>query len=102
MRVAESASRNAPEYVCVLLDRDRNIVISSADNSSESVETRANALVAACLIPRSGVDDALRSLDKGLPSVPSGSLSSPDGGARVGYSRRGINRCRWQSRAIPC
>ena len=56
------------EYAHALLDRDRNIAVSSTDNSSEMVETRANAFAAAFLMPGTGVLDALRSLDKGLPS----------------------------------
>ena len=58
----------AHEYAHALLDRDRNIAISSTDNSSEMVERRANAFAAAFLMPRNGVYDALRGLDKGLPS----------------------------------
>ena len=58
----------AHEYAHALLDRDRNITVSSTDNSSEMVERRANAFAAAFLMPRSGVYEALRSLDKGLPS----------------------------------
>ena len=58
----------AHEYAHALLDRDRNITISSTDNSSEMVERRANAFAAAFLMPRHGVYDALRSLDKGMPS----------------------------------
>ena len=34
------------------LDRDRNIVMSSSDNASELVETRANGFAAAFLMPR--------------------------------------------------
>ena len=58
----------AHEYAHALLDRDRNITVSSTDNSSELVERRANAFAAALLMPRNGVYDALRNLDKGLPS----------------------------------
>ena len=58
----------AHEYAHALLDRDRSIAVSSTDNSSEMVETRANAFAAAFLMPASGVVDTLRSLDKGLPS----------------------------------
>lgn len=58
----------AHEYAHALLDRDRSIRVSNADNSSEMVERRANAFAAAFLMPRSGVYDALRGLDKGLPS----------------------------------
>ena len=58
----------AHEYAHALLDRNRNIAISSAGNSSEMVERRANAFAAAFLMPRNGVYAALRGLDKGLPS----------------------------------
>ena len=58
----------AHEYAHALLDRDRNIAISSTGNSSEMVERRANAFAAAFLMPRNGVYGALRGLDKGLPS----------------------------------
>lgn len=58
----------AHEYAHALMDRDRSIRVSSMDNSSEMVERRANAFAAAFLMPRAGVYDALRNLDKGLPS----------------------------------
>ena len=58
----------AHEYAHALLDRDRNIVVSSTDNSSEMVERRANAFAATFLMPGSGVVDTMRILDKGLPS----------------------------------
>ena len=58
----------AHEYAHALLDRNRNIAVSSTGNSSEMAERRANAFAAAFLMPRNGVYEALRSLDKGLPS----------------------------------
>ena len=58
----------AHEYAHTLLDRNRNIAISSADNASEMVERRANAFAAAFLMPRNGVYEALQSLDKGRAS----------------------------------
>ncbi len=58
----------AHEYAHALLDRDRNIAVSTTDNSSELIERRANAFSAAFLMPSQGVYDALRGLDKGLPS----------------------------------
>ena len=58
----------AHEYAHALLDPDRNMVISSTDNASELVETRANAFAAAFLMPSVGIYGALRNLDKGLPS----------------------------------
>ena len=58
----------AHEYAHALMDRDRSIRVSSKDNSFEMVERRANAFAAAFLMPRAAVYDALRKLDKGLPS----------------------------------
>ncbi len=58
----------AHEYAHALLDRNRDITISSTDNSSQLVEKRANAFAAAFLMPRGGFRDFLRTLDKGLPS----------------------------------
>ena len=88
----------AHEYAHALLDRDRNIAISSTDNASELVETRANAYAAAFLMPRTGIYVALRSLDKGLPSrqqqtvfdvategLIEAELRSPAGSQRITY-----------------
>lgn len=88
----------AHEYAHALMDRERSVRVSSTDNSSEMVERRANAFAAAFLMPRSGVYDALRSLDKGLPSrqeqtvldVAGGEaveaeLRSPTGSQRIAY-----------------
>lgn len=58
----------AHEYAHALLDGDRIVRVSRADNSSDMVEKRANAFAAAFLMPRDGVFDALRNLGKGLPS----------------------------------
>lgn len=58
----------AHEYAHALLDREHNITISSAGNSSELVEKRANAFAATFLMPRQGVYEVLRGLDKGQPS----------------------------------
>ena len=58
----------AHEYAHALLDADRNVRVSRADNASDVVEKRANAFAAAFLMPRGGVYDALRNLGKGLPS----------------------------------
>lgn len=86
----------AHEYAHALFDRDRNIAISSTGNSSEMAERRANAFAAAFLMPRDGVRNALRNLDKGLPNrqaqivfdVASGGhieaeLRSPTGSQRI-------------------
>ena len=58
----------AHEYAHALLDRDRDVTISSTDNSSQLVEKRANAFAAAFLMPRGGFREFLRTLDKGMPS----------------------------------
>ena len=58
----------AHEYAHALLDRDWNIRVSSTGNSSEMIERRANAFAAAFLMPGAGVYEALRNLNKGLPS----------------------------------
>ena len=88
----------AHEYAPAQPDRYRNITISSSDKSSEMVERSANAFAAAFLMPRTGIYDALRSLDKGLPcrleqtifDVTSGShveakLRSPARSQRITY-----------------
>lgn len=58
----------AHEYAHALLDRDRKISVSSANNSSQLLETRANAFAATFLMPRKGIFYGLRNLGKGLPS----------------------------------
>ena len=58
----------AHEYAHALLDRERDLVVSSTGNSAELVEKRANAFAAAFLMPRDGVLEVLRNLNKGLPS----------------------------------
>ena len=58
----------AHEYAHALMDREGTVSVSSTGNSTELVEKRANAFAAAFLMPRSGVSEVLRSLDKGLPS----------------------------------
>ena len=73
----------AHEYAHALLDRDRNIAISSTGNSSEMVERRANAFAAAFLMPRNGVYEALRRLDKGLPSRQEQTIFDVASGGRI-------------------
>ncbi len=58
----------AHEYAHALLDGDRPVTPTSADNAAELIEKRANAFAAAFLIPREGVAEMLASLDKGQPS----------------------------------
>lgn len=54
----------AHEYAHALFDRDRTIRVSSADNSADQVEKRANAFAAAFLMPRGGVDEVMQRLGK--------------------------------------
>jgi Zn-dependent peptidase ImmA (M78 family)/transcriptional regulator with XRE-family HTH domain len=56
------------EYAHALLDRNRNAIVSTTENSKDLSETRANAFAAALLMPERGVRSYLTSLDKGLPS----------------------------------
>ena len=58
----------AHEYAHALMDRDRDVMISSADNSAELVEKRANAFAAAFLMPANGVHEEMETLNKGRPS----------------------------------
>lgn len=58
----------AHEYAHALLDRDRPVTVSSADNATEFVEKRANAFAAAFLMPKDGAAEALEALGKGQPS----------------------------------
>ena len=66
----------------------------STDNSSEMVERRANAFAAAFLMPRNGVYEALRGLDKGLPSRQEQTIFDVASGGHMDAefrSRRGRN-----------
>ncbi|WP_346907833.1 XRE family transcriptional regulator [uncultured Roseibium sp.] len=58
----------AHEYAHALLDRDRVVGVSSATNSSERIEQRANAFAAAFLLPEAGLEEELRQLGKGQPA----------------------------------
>ncbi|MFO1144430.1 MAG: XRE family transcriptional regulator [Amaricoccus sp.] len=58
----------AHEYAHALLDRDRVVGVSSANNSSERIEQRANAFAAAFLLPEAGLEEELRQLGKGQPA----------------------------------
>jgi len=55
----------AHEYGHALMDRDRDLQVTSTANSSELVEKRANAFAAAFLLPASGVEHFLAGLGKG-------------------------------------
>jgi Zn-dependent peptidase ImmA (M78 family)/DNA-binding XRE family transcriptional regulator len=55
----------AHEYGHALMDRDRDLQMTSTANSGELVEKRANAFAAAFLLPASGVEHVLSGLAKG-------------------------------------
>lgn len=58
----------AHEYAHALLDRDRPVTVTSADNAAELIEKRANAFAAAFLMPREGVAEVIAALQKGQQS----------------------------------
>ncbi len=60
----------AHEYGHALMDRERleTLNVSSANNSPETIEKRANAFAAAFLMPKTGVSQFLQAMDKGQPS----------------------------------
>ena len=58
----------AHEFAHALMDRDGAISVSSTGNASDLIEKRANAFAAAFLMPRDGIAEMLRCLDKGRPS----------------------------------
>jgi Zn-dependent peptidase ImmA (M78 family)/transcriptional regulator with XRE-family HTH domain len=82
----------AHEYAHSLMDRDHNITISSTDNSAELVEKRANAFAASFLMPRDGVYEVLRSLDKGLPSRQEQSIFDAASGGQIEAEARSAPR----------
>ena len=92
----------AHEYAHALLDRDRNIVVSSTDNSPEMVERRANAFATAFLMPGSGVFDALRSLSKGLPSRQEQIIFDVASGGHTDAELRRPARSASPTRTSPC
>jgi Zn-dependent peptidase ImmA (M78 family)/DNA-binding XRE family transcriptional regulator len=55
----------AHEYGHVLMDRDRDLQVTSTANSGELVEKRANAFAAAFLLPTSGIEHFLAGMEKG-------------------------------------
>jgi Zn-dependent peptidase ImmA (M78 family)/transcriptional regulator with XRE-family HTH domain len=58
----------AHEYGHALFDRAESYRLTHRGNADELVEKRANAFAASFLMPRSGMEDQLRKLDKGRPS----------------------------------
>jgi Zn-dependent peptidase ImmA (M78 family) len=78
----------AHEFAHALLDRDRTVTVSSADNAGELVEKRANALAAAFLMPRDGVAEQLKALDKGEPSRLDQTIFDAATGGRIDAQHR--------------
>jgi Zn-dependent peptidase ImmA (M78 family)/DNA-binding XRE family transcriptional regulator len=58
----------AHEYGHVLMDRDRDLQVTTTANSGDLVEKRANAFAAEFLLPATGVEHFLANLDKGRSS----------------------------------
>lgn len=80
----------AHEYAHALMDRDRSMSVSSAANSTELVEKRANAFAASFLMPGNGVHEVLRRLDKGLPSRQERTALDVAGGGQVAAESRPV------------
>ena len=78
----------AHEYAHALLDRDRPVTVTSADNAAELIEKRANAFAAAFLLPREGVSEVLAALDKGQPSRAEETVFEATGGHFDAQSRQ--------------
>lgn len=58
----------AHEYGHALFDRAEPYRLTRHANADEMVEKRANAFAASFLMPKGGIEDQLRQLDKGRPS----------------------------------
>lgn len=85
----------AHEYAHALLDRNRTVTVSSADNAAELVEKRANAFAAAFLMPREGVAETLAALDKGQPSRVEETVFDAATGGRIDAQLRPAPRSQW-------
>lgn len=93
----------AHEYAHALMDRDRAVTVSSTDNSSNLIETRANAFAAAFLMPAEGVADLLQSVDKGQSSRTEKSVFDAAGASRIDAEIRptpGSQRITYQDAAM--
>ena len=55
-------------YALALFETDQPVLVTTLDSSDELSEIRANAFAAAFLLPRSGLESSIASLDKGRPS----------------------------------
>lgn len=80
----------AHEYAHALMDRDRRVTISTRQNASEFIEARANAFAAAFLMPPAGMDEALRTMDKGYPSRQEQAVFEVAGAGRIRAERRPV------------
>ena len=58
----------AHEYAHALLDRDKEVCVSSTCNSDTLIERRANEFAACFLLPEQGVANTLTRLNKGIPT----------------------------------
>lgn len=58
----------AHEYGHALFDRAEPYRLTRRANADEMIEKRANAFAASFLMPKGGIEDQLRQLDKGRPS----------------------------------
>jgi transcriptional regulator with XRE-family HTH domain/Zn-dependent peptidase ImmA (M78 family) len=56
------------EYAFALFERERSLIVTTPLNSDELIQIRAAAFAAAFLLPQSGIESAVRILDKGRPS----------------------------------
>jgi transcriptional regulator with XRE-family HTH domain/Zn-dependent peptidase ImmA (M78 family) len=56
------------EYAFALTEKDRSLIVTTPLNSDQLIQIRADAFAAAFLLPQSGIESAIGSLDKGRPS----------------------------------
>lgn len=80
----------AHEYGHALMDRDRTVTVSTRQNASEFIEARANAFAAAFLMPPAGVEEVLRTMDKGYPSRQEQIVFDVAGATRITAERRPV------------
>lgn len=80
----------AHEYAHALMDRNHDVTISSADNSSDLVEKRANAFAASFLVPKDGVYEVMKQYGKGYPSRQKQVLFDVAGGGQIDTESRTV------------
>lgn len=73
----------AHEYAHSLLEADREIRVSSKQNSAELTECRANAFAASFLMPKYGVFEVLQRLNKGFSTRSEQSVFDVAGEAQI-------------------